>query len=181
MDTKETTPWIQTHSGKAFHYHEDWRKIIPQIDISDICHALGRIQRFLGHTNFPITVLQHSLAVAACVPQELRLEALLHDAAEAYTGDIPTPLKKFLGFDFEIRERAIELAIRKSFNLPFELNPIVSVYDEAILFYEKGLAFSHDLNWGWSSNLKIDPGKVYQYYTSSWSPLYLENEIRKCL
>ena len=63
--------------------------------------ALSRIPRFAGHTREPWTVLDHSLFVAALVDNEIATEAtqylplcaLLHDAHEAMTSDVPTPFK----------------------------------------------------------------------------------------
>lgn len=73
------------------------------IDISDIIHALSLINRYNGHTKFPYTVAQHSVYVAQLEykhSQNARkaLAGLLHDAAEAYVGDIVRPLKNTLKF-----------------------------------------------------------------------------------
>ena len=69
--------------------------------IIDICHALGRISRFNGHSNEPITVLEHSIMVGTELYKrtgdaKLALLGLLHDASEAYMADIPRPFKKLL-------------------------------------------------------------------------------------
>lgn len=68
-----------------------------QIALSDIAFALSKEQRFGNHLPRDWSVAQHSLLVASMVRPEYRLGALLHDAHEAYTGDIPTPVKLLLG------------------------------------------------------------------------------------
>lgn len=62
--------------------------------LSDIGDALASINRAAGR--FKWSVAQHSMLVAALMPEGLRLEGLLHDAHEAYTGDIPTPFVRWL-------------------------------------------------------------------------------------
>jgi hypothetical protein len=71
--------------------------------LRDIGVALGRIPRFAGHARYHWTVLHHSLAMGTMAealdlrsgrPEMARvLGALLHDAHEAVTNDIPTPWK----------------------------------------------------------------------------------------
>lgn len=63
------------------------------IRIEDIAHALACINRFCGHTRDPITVAQHSVHVSELCP-EAPLQALLHDASEAYLGDVTKWLKE---------------------------------------------------------------------------------------
>lgn len=81
--------YIQTLSGKHFNYLD-----IQQDDIviEDIATALSHICRFAGHLPEFYSVGQHSVLTSHLVPQEFALEALLHDAAEAYLQDIPSPL-----------------------------------------------------------------------------------------
>lgn len=72
------------------------------IHIEDIAWGLSRMPRFCGHTItiVPYNVCQHSMFVADEVcqlsdndPRLIKL-ALLHDAAEVYTGDWPSPIKR---------------------------------------------------------------------------------------
>lgn len=100
------------------------------IDMLDVWTALGRMNRFLGHTRRPYTVLEHSLLVAEILQMRgedpaVVMAGLLHDAKEAYVGDIPTPIKKALGPAFAARledlERHIDSAICKHVGIPVEL------------------------------------------------------------
>lgn len=74
-----------------------------QIDLEDIVVALAGINRWAGTTGHFFSVASHSLLVGReflkirpeATGRELAA-ALLHDAHEAYTGDITTPLKRVL-------------------------------------------------------------------------------------
>jgi len=66
------------------------------VRLDDIVHSLSLMNRFNGAALFPYSVAQHSLHVASLLPAELRLEGLLHDAAEAYIGDMVSPLKQVM-------------------------------------------------------------------------------------
>lgn len=89
-------PWNQTLGHHAYVYEDP---SIDAINLCDISHSLANINRFNGHTFRPISVAEHSIGVASMVSPEHRLGALLHDAAEAYLGDMATPLKSLcLGY-----------------------------------------------------------------------------------
>lgn len=82
-----------THSGLLV----DYTNPRPQdISIKDIAEALAKQCRFSGHTMQFYSVAQHACLVHDLCPLEARPWALLHDAHEAYTGDLPTPLKNAL-------------------------------------------------------------------------------------
>jgi hypothetical protein len=88
--------WIETFSGKRFDLVDPDP---DQVDLRDVAYALARINRFTGHTSEPYSVGEHSLHVLRLVerahPGDPRLlaHALLHDAAEAYVGDVSAPMK----------------------------------------------------------------------------------------
>ena len=88
-------PNMQVFSGRPF-YPLDPKP--EDIDAGDIITSLSRIVRYGGHYSAPsrehYSVAQHSVLVAKLVPEEYQLEALLHDAAEAYIGDNTSPMKR---------------------------------------------------------------------------------------
>jgi len=104
-----------TRSGRTIAYRDDYHDP-AQFDINDIATSLAGQPRFLGHTCKPYSVAEHCMRVAAIGPDSQRLQALMHDAAEAYTGDIPTPLKAAVP---ELREigRRIDAAIAERFSI----------------------------------------------------------------
>jgi hypothetical protein len=91
------------------------------IRIVDIAHALSRICRFGGHVVvYPYSVAQHSLMVSEFVPPDMAMAGLLHDAAEAYLGDLVSPVKALLPDYLEL-ERRWNLAIGERFGLGDQL------------------------------------------------------------
>ena len=88
-------PFTVAHSGRIVHV------LAPtpdEICIEDIAWHLNGIVRFTGAVSEPWSVLDHSLYVADLARAEGfdrdTVEAsLLHDAHEAYTGDVSTPIK----------------------------------------------------------------------------------------
>lgn len=85
--------WCGVASGQLIDLNRPENCVI---NINDIAHALANINRFNGHLCHQITVARHSVYVSDLVPEPLRLAALLHDAHEAYLGDIVRPVKSFL-------------------------------------------------------------------------------------
>lgn len=125
--------WIQTYSGVPF----DLTDPNPAaVNLTDIAHALGYLCRFTGHTIHPFSVAMHSLMVADLVPVEHRLQALLHDAHEAYVGDVSTPLKWEVPAFREVSDRVWH-AVADAFNVPRELHPTVKAADRVMLMTER--------------------------------------------
>jgi len=109
---------------------------IEDISIEDIATSLSRICRFNGHTNTLLSVACHSINVAANVPPAYRLEALLHDAAEAYVGDVVRPLKLMLAGKIEPVEQRFDSLIRRKYGLPEKLSHAVESADNLLLRHE---------------------------------------------
>lgn len=93
MDNKRS---ILTYTGKVFDF---WEPALKTICIKDIAHALALTNRYGGHTTVPYSVAEHCERMSY-LPGD-PLVNLLHDAAEAYIGDIPSPQKKNLGWSIE--------------------------------------------------------------------------------
>lgn len=141
--------WLGTNSGKRIDLLNPQ---VDQISLADIATGLNNIPRFMGQTKFHYSVLNHSMAVASLVPPEYRLAALLHDAAEAYIGDVPTPLKDMLGDRYRDVERRIARAIGEYFKCPHDLADLpqsVKDADRIMLVTEHYLLQDKPAEWGW--------------------------------
>lgn len=112
------------------------------VTIEDIAHALACSNRFGGHAPEPYNVAQHSVLVARILPDELKLQGLLHDAHEAYVVDMPRPLKVHLP-DYQRLELHAANAVRDHYNLPRVLDKCVELADRIMLTTEaKAFRFS---------------------------------------
>ena len=125
--------WILTNSGKHFDFADPQP---DQIDILDIAQGLANECRYAGQCRVFYSVAQHSYLASQIVNPRLALEALLHDAAEAYCKDIPRPLKYMLP-DYQAIEERVESAIRERFKLPAQMSPEVNRADLILLATER--------------------------------------------
>ena len=141
MTTEQTWhrgAWMQTFTGRQF-YPLDPRP--EDIDPRDIAHALSLICRYGGHACDFYSVAEHCLLMSHVVPQEHALRALLHDAAEAYVGDMVRPLKHQLPAYCEAEDRVLE-RIGERFSLPVPyISPEVKDADNRILLDERAALF----------------------------------------
>ena len=109
------------------------------IQIEDIAHALARLCRYNGQVAGFLTVAGHSIRCAEraidCDREDVALECLLHDAAEAYIGDLVRPLKIHPDFKESYRrlEVGIEAVIAEKLGLVFPFDPFVKEMDDAEL------------------------------------------------
>jgi len=119
------------------------------IEIEDIAHGLARVARWNGQTTgeHAFSVAQHSIVVeniTAHIEPDLdprwRLVALLHDASEYVIGDMISPFKAALGYDYKLFEARLENAIHTRFGLPATtptaVKRLIKTADRASAFFE---------------------------------------------
>ena len=192
-----TTPknWFQTFTGKLVRAENPTP---DAIDIQDIAHALSMTCRFGGHCRDFYSVAEHSVLVAqfgdlgdhdrtSLSPGYLdrKLALLLHDAAEAYIGDIITPVKSLLREVHPLERKWLE-AIEQKFDLANRLSlpgEHVEAADQFVLSQEVAELFSPVLRAWWE---KFNPPVASNFfYIHCWSPaearrnfLHLFHEIQ---
>lgn len=119
------------------------------VEIEDIAHGLARVARWNGqtHGDWPFSVAQHSVLVEEIFrrmkPKATAAEcliALIHDAPEYVIGDMISPFKAALGFDYRDFEHRLMRAVHIRFGLPPEppeaLLRTIKRADRASAFFE---------------------------------------------
>jgi len=130
---EQTKSSISTVSGRFFDLlaPEDYA-----YDIEEIATALSNICRYTGHVKKFYSVAEHSVLGSRLVPERLALVGLLHDASEAFVGDVSSPFKKLLP-DYRAIEDRIQEAIAKYFELPFPFPLEVHEADKRMYWNER--------------------------------------------
>lgn len=100
-----------------------------QIRIEDIALPLCNICRFGGQIKEFYSVAQHSYLVWCLAPVQLKKAALLHDASEAYVGDVVKPLKNLIGEPYATIEYNLMATIGLKYGLTHEDFDAVKAYD----------------------------------------------------
>lgn len=166
--------WIETYTGKKFHYLD----LKPeQFDILDIAKALSKICRYAGHLERFLSVAEHSVNVASLIEDtEAKKWGLLHDAAEAYTSDIPRPLKWMVS-EIEDIEKNIQLKIIDVFNIPITSNIIKEVRraDQIMLITEREQLKPNMIPWGYYEDIEPVDMIIRCVNPADAEMLFLEN------
>jgi uncharacterized protein len=163
--------WITTASNK----HLDYLYPHPNdITIEDIASGLSNIPRWAGQIKRFYSVAEHCIIMdnAYCgsvenPDPEVRRAILLHDATEAYMGDIARPLKAQLP-EYRRIEKRLDIIIKLKFGIStnLEIQEIVYTFDERALKSE-ALARGGDINWLSDEKYKdveVIPFFVIHYY-----------------
>ena len=137
---------IRLRSGRYFDF------VNPQPDqfvLSDIAGALSKICRFGGQIDSFYSVAEHCVHCAEVARQDGRPTStqaalLLHDAAEAFCGDVVKPLKLMLT-EYAAIESRVEAVIAAKFGIDFEKEAAaIREIDHAMLIAERRKMFSPD-------------------------------------
>lgn len=142
-------------SGGLFDYNnpED-----SDVTIEDIATALSNVCRFSGHIHYFYPVAQHCVNASLIVPPEFAFDALMHDTAEAFTNDLPTPLKWAVPVFKELEVR-IEAAMAKKFGFNYPFGPEVKLADLQMLRMEKEKIKRDKSHWQMLEGIEIEDVK----------------------
>ncbi len=152
MDESTVETFIETYTGRRV----DPFDVSPgDVHLPDVAAGLSHTCRFGGHCDHFYSVAHHSLNVSHELPRadpRLQLIGLLHDAAEAYLGDIPRPLKARLERVQPAEERILDsvwesLAIEPPTETEWER---VMAADDRLLAFEAN-ELLEDASWAPSS------------------------------
>lgn len=144
--------WIQTVSGGKFHLLAPTPE---EVNLDDITWSLSMQCRYVGHVDRHYSVAEHSWLLSYAVAPEHALHALMHDATEAYVGDMSGPLKLLLPAYKEI-ENKIWDAIAQKFGITPELPAEVKDADARILLNER-VALMPNTRYPWGSVEHLEP------------------------
>jgi len=144
--------WMMTRSGRrVWPFH----MVLSDVNIEDIAHSLSLQCRFNGHCNRFYSVAEHCVHVSAALWSAWdntlwAKQGLIHDAHEAYTGDLIRPIKERMGTEtalwYKLEEDA-EATVAESLQVQWPFDAIVKVYDQRIIMNEKEALFDGDGPW----------------------------------
>jgi 5'-deoxynucleotidase YfbR-like HD superfamily hydrolase len=148
------------------------------ISLFDIAHGLANNCRFNGQTVEYYSVAEHSvyaakLAISLALSQEIVSKVLLHDAAEAYLGDVVTPIKNTMP-KYKIFEQNLMAAIYYRFGLVAAKgdSKIIKRFDEEMLACEQNLVINQKITLPYRSTRRAPYTRL-----SMWQPLDARREF----
>jgi 5'-deoxynucleotidase YfbR-like HD superfamily hydrolase len=143
------------------------------IDIYDIAHALARQCRYNGHVGHFLSVARHSIWVSEQLAghgKAMQLWGLLHDASEAYLGDLVKPIKVQPQMKvFVDAEEQLEWAIAKRFGLCYPMPEEVHEADRVVTIQHE----INDKRWMHNTTYNVDEDA----FLALFDELYDENAV----
>lgn len=158
--------WLQTFTGRAF-WPLDPRS--EDVDPVDIAHALSLLCRYGGHVQAFYSVAEHCVLMSEAVASENALWALLHDATEAYVGDLIRPLKHAMPA-YRTAEDRLMTVICDRFGIGYDCPAEVKAADNRIMRDERdALMKAPPLPWS-----SIEDVPALGVPIGGWEPAYAE-------
>lgn len=163
MELLKSDYWLQTYTSGRFDFKYP---SVKDVNIVDVAHALSMLPRFTGHGKFHYTIAQHSLTMCAAMradkaSRKVALAGLMHDAHEAYIGDISSPFKLYLQNEFDLDINEIEKPyiniIEERFEIDLtsdEIKKQIKYYDSACLRTEAESLFERIVD-GWATKIEL--------------------------
>jgi hypothetical protein len=186
----DNAPWIQTYTGKKLQFQTPQ---LDQIELLDIAHSLSLICRFSGQIKTFYSVAQHCVLGAAKAEKEYKDKELakwflLHDAAEAYMGDMSAPVKRLLRIEdentkekfslFDAYEERVASVIYRRFGLDLAEFPKyqerVNEIDLRMLYTERNQLMKHFKSSEWG-----DQFEPFKMKIAPWAPAVAESSYEK--
>ncbi len=159
--------WMETYTGQKFHL--DNEELNPdEIHLEDIAYSLSMQCRYTGHTRGFYSVAEHSIHITDQLKLRgeslaVQFTGLLHDAAEAYIGDLARPVKVMLPA-FKALEDRIDVALAKRFNVIFPFPPVIKDLDVRIIKDERAQCMGDSGN-VWGTDMFEPLGVTIQFWT----------------
>lgn len=147
-------PTIMLRSGAWFDF---CAPASSNFTIEDIAHGLANICRYSGQCTSFYSVAEHSIHVSE-MAKGFEFEALLHDAAEAFLGDITRPLKQLLP-EYKKIEANVERAILDRFGVSGPIPLQVKQADLRVLAAEQRQVMPEGTD-GWVRGQKVEPAPI---------------------
>lgn len=145
MNNKISDLHIRTFTDKKFYF----MKFGPEdICIEDIAHSLSNTCRYVGHCKRFYSVAEHSIRCCEMGSKWLcQMWCLLHDAAEAYIGDLSGPFKCLISNNCSILqyEENILKVIADKFNFPWPIPDEVHEIDKTLFNWEMDALWGDEL------------------------------------
>jgi len=169
MENKRDT-WFYVGKNTKFY---PYSPTLRSISIGDIAHALSNQVRFLGHVSQFYSVSEHSVLVLRAMEADFGEDkkyiphlkhALMHDTAEAFLNDMPTPLKRMFP-DYQKLENIIFQKICQKYRMiwpiPIPMKKLIKYYDSVILATEVTKLKKHTNLASWGLPLPLNNSIIH--------------------
>lgn len=157
---------MQTYTGRKFY---PTAPRVDDIDPIDIAHALSLLCRYNGHVARFYSVAEHCVLLSHAVAPEYALWALLHDATEAYVGDMVRPLKVQIP-EYVAIEDGLMAKVSSRFGLTgWKMPQPVKEADTRILLDERAVLMPNT-QYAWD----VDNFEPLGVKVTGWDPFYAE-------